>query len=151
MMIQCNLQPHPKDGSRLIWKLYNGSFESIFAKEKYFCQAKYNFGFSGHSDRRSVQPRRYLLSQWRLRAMLKVAFSFKEGRNRPRNCWWALELPRFCRILATVAINPMHMCNMQKRSLHRRQLCGVWASWSSTEADESTWRGWGMPMLEPND
>ena len=52
MMIQCKLQPHPKDGSQLIWKLRNGSFESIFAKEKYFWGAKYNFGFSRHSDRR---------------------------------------------------------------------------------------------------
>ena len=54
MMIQCKLQPHPKDGSQLIWKSHNSSFESIFAKEKYFCQAQYNFGFSKHSDRRIV-------------------------------------------------------------------------------------------------
>ena len=45
------LQSHPNDGSRLIWKSRNGSFESIFAKEKHVCQAKFNFGFSRHPDR----------------------------------------------------------------------------------------------------
>ena len=30
------------------------AFESIFAKEKYFCPVKYDFGFSRHSDRRTA-------------------------------------------------------------------------------------------------
>ena len=42
----------PNDGSRLILKSSSGSFESISAKEKHFCQGKFNIGFSRHSGQR---------------------------------------------------------------------------------------------------
>ena len=45
---------NPKDGSQLVWKSRNDSFESIFAKKKHFCQAQLNFRFSGHPERRNV-------------------------------------------------------------------------------------------------
>ena len=49
MITQCKLYPHIKDNNL---ELCNGSFESIFAKEKDLSQAKFNLDFSRHPGRR---------------------------------------------------------------------------------------------------
>ena len=63
MLIQYKLPPHPNDGSRSNWRLRDGSFDRVFAKEKDDRGGKASFARFWHSDTRNVHGAEYILQQ----------------------------------------------------------------------------------------